>query len=57
MNPVWLSLIICVIGMVIYYFNDQAKHPKVDALALYAFACGLLAFLLLFKGSLGRFNG
>jgi hypothetical protein len=39
-----LPLLVCLIGMVVYALSNNAK---VCALALYAYACGLLAFLLL----------
>lgn len=43
-----LSLIVSIVGLLMYVFVPTDKHPHVSAPALYAFAVGLLVFLLLF---------
>lgn len=44
---IWLSLLISVIGLILYYAGKD-KHSTVG---LHAFWVGLLAFLLLFGGT------
>ena len=46
-NPLWVSLVICIAGLVIYAVSQNAKA---QALALDAFWVGLLATLLLWAG-------
>jgi len=46
---IYLSLIIALIGMVVYVISTNAKAQELGRLA---FACGLLAFLLAFPGVL-----
>lgn len=46
-----LSLVVCIVGLLIYCFVDAAKHPHAPALALHMFWVGLLAFLLLWHGA------
>lgn len=41
-----LSIIVCILGLLIYLIVPRDKHPNAAAPALYAFAVGLLAFLL-----------
>lgn len=38
-----LPLLVCIVGALVYALTENAK---ISALALYAYACGLLAFLL-----------
>ena len=42
---IWLSLLLCIIGGVVYLV---VAHAKAAELARLTFACGLLAFLLTF---------
>ncbi len=42
----WLSLIVAIIGGVIYFALTETKRAAVAQLALYAWAAGLLAWLL-----------
>lgn len=44
---VWLSLLICILGLVIY---SVSNNGKAQALALHSFWVGLLAFLLTWGG-------
>jgi hypothetical protein len=45
---VWLPLLIAIVGLVLYAFNNNAK---VMAVALDCFWVGLLVFLLRFTGT------
>jgi len=44
---VWLSLIICILGLVVYCISSNARA---QTLALHCFWVGLLAFLLTWGG-------
>jgi hypothetical protein len=46
---VWLSLIVCLVGLVVYCIS---QNGKAQTLALHCFWVGLLVFLLNFGGRL-----
>jgi hypothetical protein len=46
---IWLSLLICIAGLVIYAVSNNSKA---QAIALDCFWVGLLVFLLRFAGSI-----
>ena len=43
---VYLSLLVAVIGALMYFFVSDAKYPKLVELGRITYAAGLLAFLL-----------
>jgi len=45
---VGIDLLVCLIGLLIYIISN---HPKLPAVGLHMFWCGLLAFLLTYKGA------
>jgi hypothetical protein len=42
------ALLVCVLGGVIFFATDEAKHPKMVKIGFATYWCGLLAFLLTF---------
>jgi hypothetical protein len=43
---IYLSLLVCLIGLVGYALINQSTNPKASTICLNCFWCGLLAFLL-----------